>query len=57
MKTETNNDIAQLTDIEIDGDGCPQVDRQARLDREARHIRLALSRACRMECNGAGPSR
>jgi hypothetical protein len=48
MKTETNNDIAQPTDIEIDGD---------HVDREARHIRRALGRAYRMECNGARPSR
>jgi hypothetical protein len=51
MKTETNNDVAQLTDIEIDGGGWLQV------DREARHIRRALWRAYHMESNGARPSR
>jgi hypothetical protein len=56
MKTETNNDVAQLTDIEIDGGGWLQVDREA-VDREARHIRRALWRAYHMESNGARPSR
>ena len=56
MKTETNNDVAQLTDIRIEGDDCLQVDREA-VDREARYIRRALSRAYHMESNGARPSR
>jgi hypothetical protein len=55
MTTETNNDVAQLTDM-IDGTGCLQVDRDA-VDREARHIRRALRRAYQMESNGALPSR
>ena len=55
MTTETNNDVAQLTDM-IDGNGCLQVDMDA-VDREARHIRRALWRAYHMESNGALPSR